>query len=260
MIKHYNLTESDVSAKPYEAEALYYCIDSKNIYFDSPTEGERIKMSSDTIILATEGERKSLLAPIAGKVYIVLNSACMYIYSDGKWISLSQTEFEIPNVQVSAGRTATVTDHRILAGLHARFIPDPSVADLVNWSRVTCADGSAYININPNTYNFFGRLLVGGGGLIEFCLNDTTMSFRSFYAEIGMTWADWINSYYSDSDYYSDGDAFRIDETNNCVLYAGGNLCTKCGDNNTIVHSDDKILSIQELPTGYWLSDISFYE
>jgi hypothetical protein len=160
LIKHYDLTESDVSAKPYEAEALYYCTDSKNIYFDSPTEGERIKMSSDTIILSTESERKNMLAPIADKIYIVLNSASMYIYSSGKWIALNQTEFEVSDVHIIAGG-AIVMDARIMAGHTAKFIPDPSIADLVTSATVTCRSGSAVISATPTTYNFFGRLLVG---------------------------------------------------------------------------------------------------
>lgn len=193
MIKHYDLTESDVSAKPYEAEALYYCTDSKNIYFDSPTEGERIKMSSDTIILSTETERKNMLAPIADKIYIVLNSACMYIYSGGSWIALNQTEFEISNVEVSSG-SATVNDSRILAGHTAKFIPDPSIADLVTSSSVTCAAGSASVTVAPTTYKFFGRLLVGGGltDLIDFTIDGT-----SYQAEDGMTWIEWQASEYN---------------------------------------------------------------
>lgn len=160
MIKHYDLTESDVNAKPYEAEALYYCTDSKNIYFDSPTEGIRIKMSSDTIILPTEAQRKNMLAPIADKIYIVLDSACMYIYSGGKWIALNQTEFEIPNVKINGG-VAVINDSRILAGHAARFIPDISIADLVISSNVECDIGIATITVEPATYTFFGRLLVG---------------------------------------------------------------------------------------------------
>ena len=160
MIKHYDLTESDVSAKPYEAEALYYCTDSKNIYFDSPTEGRRIRMSSDTVILSTETERKNMLAPIADKIYIVLNSACMYIYSGGKWVALSQTEFEVSNVQIDSG-SAIINDSRILAGHAARFIPDSSIADLVISNTVTCEDSKAIVTVTPTNYKFFGRLLVG---------------------------------------------------------------------------------------------------
>ena len=159
MIKYYDLTENDVSAKPYEAEAVYYCADSKNIYFDSTTQGMRIKMSSDTIIIPTEAERKSMLAPISDKIYIVLNSACLYIYSGGKWIPLNQTQFEIPNVNINAG-TATVTDSRIHSGNTGVFIPDLSVADLVTSSKVTCAEGSASITVTPTTYNFPGRVLI----------------------------------------------------------------------------------------------------
>lgn len=159
MVKYYDLTEADVSSKPYESEAVYYCTDSRNIYFDSPTKNNRIKMSSDTIILSTEAVRKSLLAPIADKIYIVLNSACMYIYSGGKWLALNQTEFEIPNVKITAGK-ATVTDSRILAGHTAKFIPDTSIADLVTSSSVVCSAGKATVTVSPNTYNFIGRLLV----------------------------------------------------------------------------------------------------
>ena len=84
----------------------------------------------------------------------------MYIYSSGKWISLNQTEFEIPNVEISAG-IATINDPRILAGHTAKFIPDSSIADLVTSSSVTCTAGYASITITPTTYKIFGRLLVG---------------------------------------------------------------------------------------------------
>lgn len=223
MIKHYDLTESDVSAKPYEAEALYYCTDSKNIYFDSPTEGERIKMSSDTIILNTEAERKSMLAPIADKIYIVLNSACMYIYSGGKWLALNQTEFEISNVQVSAG-SAIVNDSRILAGHTAKFIPDPSIADLITSNSVTCAAGKATVTIRPTTYKFFGRLLVGGGvtNLIGF-----TIAGISYQAEEGMTWEAWINSEYNTNGCYIDGSTVYTTNSITPIVKLNGNTVFK---------------------------------
>ena len=159
MITYYDLTENDVSAKPFEEEAIYYCTDSKNIYFDSPSQSMRIKMSSDTIILDTEATRRSLLAPITDKIYVVLNSACMYIYSGNKWIALNQTQFEIPNVKISSG-SATVSDARIHDGNTGVFIPDSSVADLITSSSVACSEGSATISISPTGYKIPGRVLI----------------------------------------------------------------------------------------------------
>ena len=165
MIKHYDLTESDVSAKPYEAEALYYCTDSKNIYFDSPTEGERIKMSSDTIIIGTEAEREKILAPIADKIYVVLDSGTLYIYSSTNgWINLGGNTFEISDVLVSGG-TKTITDSRVRSTSSAEFVPDLSVADLVTSCSVACSNGSLTINISPSTYKIIGRLIVRGGAV-----------------------------------------------------------------------------------------------
>jgi len=160
LIKYYDLTENDVSAKPYESEALYYCVDSKNIYFDSPTQGERIKMSSDTIIIATEDEKDRILAPITDKLYVVLDSGTLYIYSGTNgWINLSGNRFELNNILVING-TKIISDSRIRGSSNAEFIPDLSVLDLVESCSVNCTNGSLTINVSPATYNIIGRVLV----------------------------------------------------------------------------------------------------
>ena len=162
MVKYYDLPESDVSIKPYEEGALYYCNDSKNIYYDSPTQNKRIKMSSDIIILNTESDRNSILAPLSEKIYAVLSSGCMYIYSD-KWILLGGSGFQIPNVVISDGNIV-INDSRITSISKAEFVPDSSIYDLIDTCEVVCSEGSLTITITPSTYNnIFGTVLINGG-------------------------------------------------------------------------------------------------
>lgn len=247
MIKHYDLTENDVSAKPYEAEALYYCTDSKNIYFDSPTEGKRIEMSSDTIILATENERRLMLAPIADIIYIVLSSACMYIYSGGMWISLNQTEFEVPNVQVIGGRTTTIHDSRILYEYNAIFIPDPSIADLVTKCEVTCYDGSAFVAVYPYGYNFFGRLLVGNKDATFYIQSDCFDGVLELTAKRGMTFAKWLTEsdpegdmvgVYSVTKYTTNGIPVTVSFNTNMDDNKIAVTCTKSDESTFIANVD----------------------
>lgn len=159
LVKYYDITENDLKSKSYEQDALYYCSDTRNIYFDSPTKQKRIRMSSDTIILSKESDRTGIIAPIPDKLYVVLETGSMFMYSAGQWIKLSSSQFEISNVIVKGG-TLTISDSRIKAASTGEFIPDLSVADIVTSSKVTCSNGSLTITVSPSTYNIMGRVLI----------------------------------------------------------------------------------------------------
>lgn len=171
MVKYYDLTENDISVKPFEQEAIYYCSDSKNIYFDSPTQNKRIKMSSDNIILSTEEEKDNILAPIINKIYIIIETGNLYIYdSTNGWIQLGGSKgsnsFELSNVFIIGG-SKTIDDIRIKSTSSAKFIPDLSIADLISSSTVECYDGSLIVTITPDTYNIMGRILVYGAHIVD---------------------------------------------------------------------------------------------
>ncbi len=160
MIKHYDIYESELKNKPFEAEALYYCTDSLNVYLDSPGENKRIKVSSsDVILLSTEADRTSMLVPLKGKIYAVLASGRLYIY-DTDWITLGSTAFEIPGpLVVESGTPLTVTDSRVKSTNSATFIPDLSVADLVSANSCTCTDGKVTVTLTAD-YPITGRLII----------------------------------------------------------------------------------------------------
>ena len=149
LIKYYDITESTLDSKPFEAEAIYYCTDTGNVYVDSLAEMTRKKMSSDVIMIGTETDRAMILAPIPFKIYCVLSSGSMYIYYNAKWNRLGVSQFEICNVLVENG-SLNVSDPRIIAADDAEFIPDLSVIDLVSNISATCADGSVTVTLTSN--------------------------------------------------------------------------------------------------------------
>jgi len=160
LITHYDIYESELKSKPFEAEALYYCTDTLNVYLDSPGEKTRIKISSsDVIVLSTEADRTSMLAPLKGKIYAVLASGRMYIY-DADWIPLGSNAFEIPGpLVVESGTPLVVTDNRVKSTNIATFVPDLSVADLVSANSCTCTDGKVTVTLTAD-YPITGRLIV----------------------------------------------------------------------------------------------------
>lgn len=150
MIKYYDITEAEMEAKTIEDEAIYFCSDTGNIYFDSVTNGGRTKMSNTIIILATEAARTNLLAPIPNKLYCILQSGCLYIYSGGKWVQFGGLEkFQFNNVTVENG-SLTITDSRISTLCTATFVPDLSVADLVSDISVVCSTGSLKVTLTAD--------------------------------------------------------------------------------------------------------------
>lgn len=149
MITFYDVAESALASKAFEAEALYFCSDTLNLYFDSPVEGSRIRMSTDIIILADENARNNILAPFPFKIYCVLSTGSLYIYNDGKWNRLGTSQFDIHNVVVENG-SLTVTDDRITEADTAQFYPDLSVIDLASNISTTCTKGSVTVNLTSS--------------------------------------------------------------------------------------------------------------
>lgn len=161
MIQYFDITESALEQKQFEAEAIYFCVDSGNIYVDSIAEMTRIKMASEVIFLATEQSREDILAPLPNKIYCVLESGKMYIHPSTDWIPVGGTsQVEFNNILIENG-TKTITDSKIKAINTGEFIPDLSVIDLVSATAVTCSDGSAIITItSSSTCPIPGRLII----------------------------------------------------------------------------------------------------
>jgi len=144
LIKFYDITESALSKKAFESEALYCCNDTGNMYYDSPAEGSRKELSSNLIKLNTESDRTNILAPIPNKIYCIIATGCMYIYTT-KWNRLGSREFSIDNLILEGTSPLKVSDARITDIDTAEFVPDLTVADLLTKCTVTCSNGSASI-------------------------------------------------------------------------------------------------------------------
>lgn len=158
MITYYDITEEELKNKPFESEAFYCCTDSQNIYLDSPNEKVRKRMSSDVIILANETARTSILAPIPNKLYCVIATGTMWMYTTS-WNKIGGAEtITFGNINVESG-TLTVNDDRIKSTSVGYFYPDPAVVDLASDIAVSCADGSVTVTLTSD-YDIFGTLVV----------------------------------------------------------------------------------------------------
>lgn len=154
MIKFYDITEQLLSSKDFEAESIYYCNDTGNIYLDSINENKRVLISNDVVVVS-----EFPLAPIPNKLYINLNTVGIYIYSTNGWVSLTKNELYFYNILVSQGTSYVVNNSEISNSDIGEFIPDSSVADLVTSSNVTCTNGKATITVQSN-YDIFGTLVI----------------------------------------------------------------------------------------------------
>lgn len=158
LIKFYDVTESALMKKEYDAETLYFCRDTGKLFMDSVEEGARIQIASEITVLGTENDRTSMLAPVPAKLYVVLESGSIYFYANG-WIKLGHKEqFHFPNVVVQNG-TLTITDSRISAGDTATFVPDLSVIDLASNISVSCTTGSLTVTLTAD-YDIPGEVIV----------------------------------------------------------------------------------------------------
>lgn len=88
LVKYHQIdAESTLVNKPFDEGSLYFCTDTKHIYFDPVGGTTRTLVGGDPIILSTEAERENILAPIPGKIYIVIQSKMIYTYTNGIWNS-----------------------------------------------------------------------------------------------------------------------------------------------------------------------------
>lgn len=92
IVTHYQFTEAELNNKDFEEGALYVTTDTNKLYSDPIGGVKRTLISGDPIILSTELERESLLAPIINRLYIVLNTGGLYIYCNSSWVSIAKDE------------------------------------------------------------------------------------------------------------------------------------------------------------------------
>lgn len=161
MVNFYELNESEVSTGSFDPGCIIFCKDSGNIYFTT-TDGSAAKTKmSDTLKILTEAQRKSMLAPINGKMYFCYDTGKLWMYYND-WACLNATDensFDIEQVIVPKTGSVTVSDNRITAGASAEFVPDASVADLITNIAVTTAAGSATIT-GTTSYDVSGTLKI----------------------------------------------------------------------------------------------------
>lgn len=157
MIAYYDITESNLNSKSFEAEAIYFCNDTGRIFLDSIVTESRIRISNEIVIVSTPGSLP--LAPITDRIYFVLSDTSIRMYHGGEWVIFSKrSQMTFLNITTNNG-SATITDSRIKAVDTGVFVPDPSIADLVTASSVTCADGSATVSVT-SSYDVFGTVLI----------------------------------------------------------------------------------------------------
>ena len=85
MVNYIETTESGLSTVAVKPGQLLYLKDTGKALFDS-SDNARVKLS-DIVILTTEAERKGLINPTSGKLYLVTGSKQLYAYENGEWIT-----------------------------------------------------------------------------------------------------------------------------------------------------------------------------
>lgn len=163
MIQFFDVAKSQLANKDFEAEALYFCNDTGEIFFDSKQENSRVQVGNEIVILSKESDRTALLAPIPEKLYLVVDTGRSYLYTDGSWIAIgSSSQIHFSNqVLTSDGTSATLTisDNRIKATDTATFVPDLSVIDLATNVKATCSAGSVIVTATAK-YDIPGEVVV----------------------------------------------------------------------------------------------------
>lgn len=152
MILHYDVTRAELDQHPFDPEQVYWCTDERFIAVDSILTKKREIISSTIELIATEAERRAILAPIPNKFYVVLDSGRVYWHTGSAWVKLGGNEVIYKgNICVSNG-TFTLSDSRInAANSTGEFFPDLEVLDLVTNSSVSCGNGSATVNLATTT-------------------------------------------------------------------------------------------------------------
>lgn len=164
MIKFRTCLASELDSKPIINGSIILCYDSGDLYSDT-IEGDRIKIADKVRILETENDRTSMLIPESDCLYIVVESKKLYIYTT-TWVCLNENgDFSIymyiPNVEIAASDTTTITDNRITVNSNAIFHVDASLYDLAENSNITCTCKEGQIEvISDCNYVLYGTIEV----------------------------------------------------------------------------------------------------
>lgn len=157
MVVHYDITETYLANKTFEAGAIYYCNDTGNVFLDSVTEKTRIQVSRDIIPIATEADKP--IAPLPNKLYCVMATGTLCIFFNGAWVNLGRPQIHFANVTVPASSALEISDNRIISADKAVFIPDLSVADLCTKSTAICSDGKVTISVTAS-FPIIGEVII----------------------------------------------------------------------------------------------------
>lgn len=164
MIKFRTCLASELDTKPIINGSIILCYDSGDMYSDT-IEGDRIKIADKVRILETENDRTSMLIPESDCLYIVIESKKLYIYTTS-WLCFNENGdfniyYYIPNVEIAASDTTTITDNRITVNSNAIFHVDASLYDLAENSNITCTCKEGQIEvISDCNYVLYGTIEV----------------------------------------------------------------------------------------------------
>jgi hypothetical protein len=85
--KHIETIKSNISSIPINAGQIISCHDTGELFFDT-IDGDRIQIS-DIIYINTEAQKNALLAPLSNKLYLIRETANVYIHDGENWYLLN---------------------------------------------------------------------------------------------------------------------------------------------------------------------------
>ena len=114
IIKYFDIYESELDSIELNPGAIYFCSDTKNIYYDRPDTNDRVRMG-DVIIIDTDEERVNLLTPVPFKIYYVKDVNKFYISDGINWNSIGSSDFVINVNETGTSLSATSQYESILS-------------------------------------------------------------------------------------------------------------------------------------------------
>ena len=87
IVKYIETIDSKLASIPINIGNIIYVKDTADTYFDS-SDMRRIKLG-DIIQIATEEDRRSIIAPLENKLYLVIDTSKMYLYHDSMWVAIN---------------------------------------------------------------------------------------------------------------------------------------------------------------------------
>lgn len=153
----HEMNQADLDTVEVPAGGFILTRDAGNLYIVD-TEGNRVKIQPDIIMIPTEAEREAMLAPIPYKLYAILETGMLYSYTTD-WLQLAGKEHPIPITVPEYEIDTPYADANITADRVGTFVPDASIADLVTDIAVVCAEGTATVTCTSD-YPVFGTLII----------------------------------------------------------------------------------------------------